>query len=156
MQDQLEQISDAEEALFKSRLAGAIYLELKSRPHKFSELQSNIECSPNSLTTNLDKGKEVGVWEKSSDHYRLTSRGKELPEAIAIHAKLQQCVKVEYRGTTYHHADVPSGISHVTHETSGTVFVFDKQFSDVDLPEDTPAEELLNWFNPAFSYTTRE
>ena len=153
MQDQLDQISAAEKAVFKNALAGAIYLELKSRPRRFSELESIIACSTNSLSRNLRKGKEIGVWEDSGGHYRLTSTGEALPEIIAVHAKLQQDHEVVYKGTEYTHMDVTGGSSGVidTEGSDGAVLFLTenyKQASDSETTAVESAAELLEWFNP--------
>jgi DNA-binding HxlR family transcriptional regulator len=148
MQEQLEQISDAERAVFKNKIAGRIYLELKSRPRKFSELKLTIGCSSNSLTANLNKGRQIGVWEKSGDQYRLASRGKDLPDIIAVHAKLQYGATIEYRGQTLQHANARGGSSIVTDATNGgIVFEFDERYSDVEIPEGIHREAVMTWFH---------
>lgn len=153
MRDQLDQISDAEKAVFKSAIAGAIYLKLKSHPRRFSELEDTIGSSPNSLTKNLNKGREIGVWEKSDGRYRLTSRGANLPELISVHAKLQQEHEIVYNGTRYNHIDVPNGESRVINGIGigGSGFRLTEQYHktrDLENTEIESAEELLAWFNP--------
>lgn len=153
MQDQLDQLSVAEKAVFKNALAGAIYLELMSRPRRFSELESLIGCSTNSLSRNLKKGKEIGVWENSGEHYRLTSKGEALPEVIAVHAKLQQEHEVVYKGTEYTHMDTTGGSSAVI-DIKGSdgpvIFLTEnyKEASNSETTEGKSAVELLEWFNP--------
>lgn len=160
MQDQLDQISDAEKALFKNAVAGAIYLELKSHPRRFGELESTIGCSPNSLDKNLNKGRKVGVWEKCGKYYRLTENGDDLPEIISVHAKLQQDHELVYKGTTYKHMNVEGGSSTVIDRvsTDSDGFTFTEKYSEVigSMTEQLDSkEDLLEWFNPALSNKTQ-
>ena len=153
MQDQLDQISAAERAVFKFEIAGAIYLKLKSQPRRYKELESTISCWSNSLDNNLKKGIEIGVWEKSGKHYCLTNKGKNLPDIIAVHAKLQQEHEIVYKGTKCTHANVEGGTSQViaVERKENVAFTWSADYSEVIQSHTTKVDSvkgLFEWFNP--------